>query len=634
MIFSAVLACALLASPGLGRAQKKEDASHFINAVSFYNKGLYQEAAAEAALSIKTLPVLGDYALYYRAISLAELQKDGEALEALKALQALACHPGSPVRQKARALAIKLTADKDEQLKLLAAYYDRYPGDSGMALAYGLLLKQRGSALADGVLSELYTGAGSESAEALAALGRKPRPAEVLTRAGNLVKASRYAEAGRELEAALPALEREQKVEALNLLGRTLFEQRKYTEAATIYMQADNTYEAARAFFRCGDEASFANAVGTLEKDRDGRAGDLVLALAEKKRRGGRPEDSLKLLARVKQDYPERKEDVLWESGWLYFRQKDYAGALAAFSELAGQSDNPCYLYWKARTMELLGGNAEADWEKLRAGTGYYAVLASLRTPQQKGACAEKKTEAAGLQWSLARSGRLDFTRARILSEAGLKEEAVLEVLQQMGRCSQPGDLLDIIYKLRDMGDFKQALRIALRLPEKLQPGDVIYPRAFWKEVEGSAGRYSLDPLLLLSVIREESRFDPAACSTAGAIGLMQLMPGTASRFSARLKADGEGGGKLTDPGTNVAYGGYYLKQLIGEMGSLPAALAAYNAGEQAVKSWLEEGKYPATDEFIEDIPYGETKNYVKRIITSYFYYKEQDGAALEAAGF
>jgi soluble lytic murein transglycosylase len=613
----------------------KTDIDKFILA-KLESQGLKPVPAADRRTLIRraTLDLIGlpPTAEEVDALNVYEASRQGM----LRALRALAAgYPASPVQRKARALEIKLTTEKDELLKLLSAYNARYPDDSAMALAYGLLLKERSSPRAEQVLSELYSGAGSHSAEALQALGRKPTPLELLAHAGNLARAARYAQAERELEEALPALDSASKEEALNLLAKTLFYQKKYSEAATTYLQTANTYRAARAFFRGGDEASFTNAVAALEKDKDRRAGYLVLALAEKKRRGGETADSLKLFDRVKQSYPELKEEALWESGWLCYRQKDYAGALSAFSELSEKSDNPGYLYWKARAMEHLGEKPDAIWEKLKAGSGYYTALATLRTnipPPKK----TKDTGTSELQAALARSGKLDFTRARILSEAGLKDEALFEVMQQIEQCSQPGDFLEIIYELRDMGQFKRALRIALLLPGKLQPQDVIYPKAFWKEVESAAGRYSLDPLLLLSVIREESRFDPSACSPAGAIGLMQLMPQTATRCSVRLNMESSGASRkeLMDPGTNLAYGGYYLKRLIGEMGSLPAALAAYNAGRQAVKSWLEEGKYPSSDEFIEDIPYSETKNYVKRIITSYFYYRQQEGEALEAMSF
>jgi soluble lytic murein transglycosylase len=119
--------------------------------------------------------------------------------------------------------------------------------------------------------------------------------------------------------------------------------------------------------------------------------------------------------------------------------------------------------------------------------------------------------------------------------------------------------------------------------------------------------------------MREESRFDPDALSVAGARGLMQLMPRTAARLSG--SAAEAAGIDLRDAQTNITLGASYLKALSGEFPWLPAALAAYNAGEDRVRGWLRQGEYASVDEFIEDIPFDETRNYVKKVLTSYAQY-------------
>ncbi|RPI34703.1 MAG: lytic transglycosylase domain-containing protein, partial [Nitrospiraceae bacterium] len=126
-----------------------------------------------------------------------------------------------------------------------------------------------------------------------------------------------------------------------------------------------------------------------------------------------------------------------------------------------------------------------------------------------------------------------------------------------------------------------------------------------------------------LSVMREESRFDCNAKSGAGAYGLMQLMPQTAYRLDRSLKLGINRPSQLTVARNNIHLGSFYLKSLFNEFHSLPHVLAAYNAGEQAVRTWQEQGNYRSVDEFIEDIPYAETRNYVKKVLTSYFQYKK-----------
>jgi soluble lytic murein transglycosylase len=106
----------------------------------------------------------------------------------------------------------------------------------------------------------------------------------------------------------------------------------------------------------------------------------------------------------------------------------------------------------------------------------------------------------------------------------------------------------------------------------------------------------------------------------------MQLMPQTASKISKRARVSLLHSEDLYDASTNIQIGSYYLSSLVKHFGSLPPAIASYNAGEEAVKGWIASGKYGSMDEFIEDIPFDETRNYVKKVITSYFEYMRQQG--------
>lgn len=157
----------------------------------------------------------------------------------------------------------------------------------------------------------------------------------------------------------------------------------------------------------------------------------------------------------------------------------------------------------------------------------------------------------------------------------------------------------------------------------------LLYPVIYSDYIINASKKYSIDPFLLLAIAREESRYNPEAISPAGAIGLLQIMPSTARRLSLEIKKyNGSVGGEeaveaqrlhalLTDPALNIELGAFYLSRLIKRYGVLSYAIAAYNAGEVAVDSWLK-NNYSDEDEFIEDIPYGETINYVKRVLTTY----------------
>jgi soluble lytic murein transglycosylase len=139
--------------------------------------------------------------------------------------------------------------------------------------------------------------------------------------------------------------------------------------------------------------------------------------------------------------------------------------------------------------------------------------------------------------------------------------------------------------------------------------------------VEDLSVKYKVDPFLMYSVAREESRFDPHAKSIAGALGIMQLMPGTAKRLDRKLKLGARKTYEILDIENNLHFGIYLMSKNIREFGSFSQALAAYNAGEHRVRTWLKRGRYDSADEFIEDIPYSETRKYVKRVLTSYFEY-------------
>ena len=132
--------------------------------------------------------------------------------------------------------------------------------------------------------------------------------------------------------------------------------------------------------------------------------------------------------------------------------------------------------------------------------------------------------------------------------------------------------------------------------------------------------------------MREESALDPAAVSPAGAVGLTQLMLPTARRVARRLALPAPDRAGLMEPATSIHIGAAYLGELLGRFhGSAPLALAAYNAGENAVERWRAAAPGLPLDEFVEEIPYDETRGYVKRVLRSYASYRLLSGGAQAA---
>ena len=148
------------------------------------------------------------------------------------------------------------------------------------------------------------------------------------------------------------------------------------------------------------------------------------------------------------------------------------------------------------------------------------------------------------------------------------------------------------------------------------------YPLHFWEYIFHTCLKYSLDPFLVCAVIRQESKYDPKAYSISNACGLMQLILPTAREISKELKINVTSN-VLFNPQTNVRFGVHYLNGLINELNNPLFAVASYNAGPQAVKAWISKSRAKKNDLdfFVEEIPYDETRNYVKRVFSNYWTY-------------
>ena len=152
------------------------------------------------------------------------------------------------------------------------------------------------------------------------------------------------------------------------------------------------------------------------------------------------------------------------------------------------------------------------------------------------------------------------------------------------------------------------ALGAAFAYVHSTEPGWYVrirYPLHYQTIVRGHARNYHLDPALLAAVIYQESKFRAHARSSSGAIGLMQLLPGTAKGIAVHTGGSRFRVADLDDPEINVRYGSWYLRHLLDKYGDERTALAAYNAGQQNVDTWREQGK---------GIAFAETRAYVKRV--------------------
>jgi soluble lytic murein transglycosylase len=178
---------------------------------------------------------------------------------------------------------------------------------------------------------------------------------------------------------------------------------------------------------------------------------------------------------------------------------------------------------------------------------------------------------------------------------------------------------------------YEVGIQLAIRhFGEKLKQGKIpqiskvwsaAYPSGYLPIIQTHT-QNGLDPFLVAGIIREESLYNPRAASRVGALGLMQLMPGTAAVVARDLGLPPPEREALFDVQTNIHLGTAYISQLLHQFkGNLVHAVAAYNAGTTAVRGWISRNGHREADEFVESISYRETRNYVKRVLGSYRIY-------------
>lgn len=140
------------------------------------------------------------------------------------------------------------------------------------------------------------------------------------------------------------------------------------------------------------------------------------------------------------------------------------------------------------------------------------------------------------------------------------------------------------------------------------------YPLEYESQISTTSSKYKLDPYLVAALVYEESKFNPHSKSKAGALGLMQVMPETGRWAAKNLGMTSYSNDYLYDPGKNIEIGCWYLSYLMGKYKDEKLSLAAYNGGDANVDKWLKEKDNLSADEILKDIPFAETKVFVKRV--------------------
>jgi soluble lytic murein transglycosylase len=154
----------------------------------------------------------------------------------------------------------------------------------------------------------------------------------------------------------------------------------------------------------------------------------------------------------------------------------------------------------------------------------------------------------------------------------------------------------------------------------------ILFPEPWWETIKTESAKNNLDPYLVASLIRQESEFNPSAVSRANACGLMQLLPSVGKSMAHQEGMKNFQSFQLFDPATNIRLGTRYLRQTLDKFGGVTEfALAAYDAGDERVTEWQAAGPYQGIDEFVESIPFTETREYVESILRNKETYKAID---------
>ena len=619
---------------------------------------------------------LGDYVAYYLGTSYLET---GHTAEALANLADFAkTHPDSLLVRDAQvsyADALLLEGQAAEATSLLERIRVPIRSDVEFALGRAYAASGQTEKAAETLGNIYYTMPGATEADAAYAELRKlpsvppPTVAQLKTRAEALISRHRYTDAADEyrnlVNAASPderprmqlaladALHRggrnrdaKQVLDSLGSLSGELNAQRLYLLGQVAFAANDNDM-----FYRTVDELRQVDPTSLWLEQALLSAANLHLVHHEY-------DQALDSFREAQQRFPDgpRASYVHWKAAWLTLRQGRNEDAKKAFEEqialYPSGGETPAALYWRARLAEEDNqfGLARAFYQKLsdRYRNFYYAELARQRLKSLP-AAGDATTQYALLDRipPLDSSGKvtdsdppadeLHVQKAELLANGGLVDFAVRELQAAAstdGGSWAPAETAQLYV---ETGHYDRAIEymkhsapnyFALDIPDLPRKyWEALFPKPYWADLKRSSAANGLDPYLVASLIRQESEFNPVAVSRANAVGLMQLLPKTGKLVAKESKLKRYNPSQLYTPAVNMQLGTRYFRGMVDKFGgSFEYALAAYNAGSDRVNEWLAQGKYRDPQEFVESIPFTETREYVQAILRNASVYKQLYG--------
>lgn len=626
---------------------------NFLAGMAAYRLEKYEEAAQLLAAAPAGFPLLADYALFYYAAALAKTGHHKEAGDILTKL--LKDYPETPLVRQAEFLAAECLFEQGQYQPAQDAYrsfIEKYSAGSDALSAryqYAICIvksgdKQRAATeLRSLWLAYPASKLSDNTEQALKSLEQEgivipPYSAEELYRRANtLYDLKRYSEAVQQLDN-LRGTEIPPELSSRALLrkAQALFRLRQYEDAEKAFLTVDEkllkkelaeelSYWRGRTLEKTGKNADAYISYIKLATDSPSAtlADDALFEAAYVMKVSGKSVEAGQLFSRLIQQYPESplSQRALWEAAWERYSAADFTAAAEHFRKLKTvEATRERGTYWLAKTLEAAGDKpgAQEQWAQLLKDFpyGFYAF---------------EYRKLSGLKDTVPVIDALELTallpipqgyeRIKALITLGFLDEAKneLSILRKKNHI-KPKALKGIARLYLEMQDYYSALKLFQKegngKTDPDTPWGINFPLAYRDDVSKNAAKLRLSEALIYSLIRAESSFSPCIASPVGAIGLMQLMPSTAKSMKPKSSQKNVTA-KLTIPSYNIALGTRHLRDLLNQYkGDEVLAIAAYNAGSGNVDRWLKAFGSLKRDEFIENIPFSETREYVKKVLT------------------
>ena len=329
-------------------------------------------------------------------------------------------------------------------------------------------------------------------------------------------------------------------------------------------------------------------------------------------------------------------ENLKWRLAWNFRKTLQFQEAIGQFKEIVKTTKDSFlrskYTYWMARTFEDMGDSlqAELEFQKLTKtnALGYYGLLAyrSLKKPIPAFNYQQDITPKRFIA-STSKTTVIDENLVKWLISVNEKGLARSYLRTKKRKISQKhAERKNIIDYFSIVGDHIQVFSYLSKIPSEAKDNtfsQLLFPTPYLKQITELSHKYTVPKELIYSIIRQESAFDRYARSPADAFGLMQLLPRVAKKTAELSDVPYSSIEDLYHPKTNLSLGIFHLRQLLDRFDNqFIMAVASYNAPEEAVRNWVKHRFHNNPVEFIEDIPYKETRLYIKLVMRNLIFYQ------------